>query len=86
MKRNILRWFGHIEKMKNEEFMKKMYMSETEGPRRRGMPAIRWKDKVKEYMYERVDRGGGIEQARRERWMLFCHCHPLRERGIRDFR
>ena len=39
------------------------------------------KDKVKEYMHERVaDRGGGLEQARREcvdkkRWRLFCHGH-----------
>ena len=38
-----------------------MYVSEIEGPRRRGVPVVRWKDRVKEeYMHERVaDRGGG---------------------------
>ena len=45
--------------------MKKVYVSETEGPRRRGRPVVRWKDRVKEYMHERVaDRVEGIEQAR----------------------
>ena len=40
--------------------MKKV--SEINGPWRRGRSAVRWKDRVKEYMHERVaDRGGGIE-------------------------
>ena len=53
-------------------------MSEIKGPSRRGMPVVRWKDRVKKYMYERgADRKGGLEQARREcmdraRWRLFC--------------
>ena len=35
-------------------------------PKRRGRPIVRWKDRVKEYMHERVtDRGGGIDIARR---------------------
>ena len=39
----------------------------SECARRRGRPVVGWKDKVKEYMHERVaDRGGGIELARRE--------------------
>ena len=46
---------------RSEEFVKKS-MSETEG-HRRGRPVVSWKDKVKD---ERdVDRGGGIEQAKR---------------------
>ena len=28
-KRNLLRWFGHVKKEKSEEFMKKVYVSET---------------------------------------------------------
>ncbi len=31
VKRNTLRWFGHIERMGNEEFVKKVYMSSAEG-------------------------------------------------------
>ena len=78
---NTLRWFGHI-----EEFPKKIYVSDTEDPRRRGRPVS-----------ERVtDRREGLEQARkecmnRERWKLFCHGYSLgehhrRERGVRNYR
>ncbi len=38
MKRNTLRWFGHIERMNSEEFVKKVYVNEIEGPSRRGRP------------------------------------------------
>ena len=50
VKRNTLRWFD--EREKNGEFVKKVYASETEGPRRRGRSAVRWKDRVMEYMHE----------------------------------
>ena len=29
-----------------------VYVSETEGPRRKGRPNARWEDRVKEYMHE----------------------------------
>ncbi len=59
--------------MNSEEFVKKVYVSETvgpngetEGPNRRGRPLGRWKDREKGYMSERgATRGGGLEQARR---------------------
>ncbi len=41
VKRSILRWFGHIERMGNEEFVKKVYLSSTEGTNRRGRPLVR---------------------------------------------
>ncbi len=53
MKRNMLRWFGCTERMKNEEFVKKMYVSESVGSNSRGRPLGRWKDRVKEYMCEK---------------------------------
>ncbi len=49
VKRSTLRWFGHIERMGNEEFVKKVYLSSVEGPNRRGRPLARWEDRVKEY-------------------------------------
>ncbi len=49
MLKNTLRWFGYIERMNCEEFVKKMYVSEIKGPSRGGRPLGRWKDKVKEY-------------------------------------
>ncbi len=93
VKRSTLRWFGHIERMGNEEFVKRVYLSSCEGRNRRGRPLGRWEDKVKEYVCEMGVRGNGLEWARREctdreRWRSVCRGHPLvgrfqRERGVR---
>ncbi len=50
VKRNTLRWFGHIERMGSEEFVTKVYVSEGVGPSSRGRPPGRWRDRVKEYV------------------------------------
>ena len=56
-----------MERKKSEEFVKKVYVSEIMGSRWRGRPVVRWEDRIKLYMHERVaDRGKVIEQARRE--------------------
>ncbi len=65
MKRSTLRWFGHIEKMENEEFVK-VYWSSVEGPNRRGRPLGGWETKVKENMSEREVRPNKLEWVRRE--------------------
>ncbi len=88
VKRSTLRWFGHIERMGNEEFVKKVYLSSAEGTNRR-RPLGRWKDSVKEYVSERGVRGNGLEWARgecmdRERWRSICHSHSLRGRFWRE--
>ncbi len=82
VKRNTLRWFGHVERMENEEFLKKVYLSNIEGSSRRGRPHERLEDRVKKYLSERRVRGNGLEQARkecmdRERWRSFCRGHPF---------
>ena len=51
VKINTLRWFDHLEREKSEGFVKNVYVSETEDPKRRGMPVVRWKNKVTEYMH-----------------------------------
>ncbi len=76
-----LRWFGHIERMENEEFVKKVYGNSVEGSSRRGRPLSRWEDRVKEYVSERGVRGNRMEQAGREcvdreRWGSICRSHP----------
>ncbi len=45
--------------MGSEEFVKKVFMSESVGPNSRGRPPGRWRDIVKEYMCERGDTRGG---------------------------
>ncbi len=77
VKRSTLRWFDHIEKMGNEEFVKKVYLGSVEGMNRRRRPFGRWEEKVKEYVSERGVRGNGLEWARREcmnreRWRSVC--------------
>ncbi len=52
VKRSILRQFGHIERMGNGEFVKKVYLSSVEGMNRMGRPLRRWEDRVKEYICE----------------------------------
>ncbi len=49
---NTLKWFGHVERMGSEEFVK-LYESELEGPNRRGRSLGRLKDRVEEYQGER---------------------------------
>ncbi len=93
VKKSTLRWCCHIERMENEEFVKKVYLSNVEGTNRRGRPLVRWEYRVKEYVSERGMRGNGLEWARREcmdreRWRSACRGHPLegrsrRERGLR---
>ncbi len=61
VKRSTLRWFGHIERMGNEELVKKVCLGSVEGTTRRGRPLGRWEDRVKEYVSERGVRGNGLE-------------------------
>ncbi len=90
MKRNSVRWFEYIERMESEEFVMKVYMSESVSPNSRGRPPVRWRDRVKEYMCERgATRGGRLEQARREcldreRRRLFSRDHLLGGRSCRE--
>ena len=93
MKKNTLRWFGYIKRKTSKEFVKKVYLSEVMGPRRRGRPVVRWKNWVKEDMHEKVaNREAGIEISRRQslnraRWKLFCReVHFRRERVVRNYR
>ncbi len=65
VKRSTLRWFGHIERVGNEEFVK-VYLSNVEGKNRRGRPLGRWEDRVKECVSERGVRGIGLEWVRRD--------------------
>ena len=83
VKRNTLRWFGHIERMDESVMTKRLYKSSIEGVGVRGRPPVKWEDRVQEYVRERGVNGmRGLEQARKEckdrnRWRLFCRGHPL---------
>ncbi len=90
MKRSTLRRFGHIERMDNEEFVKKVYQSSVEGTNRKGRPLGRRVDRVTEYVSERGVTGTGLERARREcvdreRWRSFCRGHTFRKLRRRSY-
>ncbi len=81
VKRSTLRWFGHTERMGNEEFVK-VYLSSVEGTNRRGRPLVRWEEGVQKYVNERGVRGNALDWARREcmdreRWRSICRGHPF---------
>ncbi len=62
---------------------RRVYESKIEGGNARGRPAVKWRDRVQEYVRERKERSvRNSEQARREcvdreSWQLFCRGHPL---------
>ena len=57
----VLKWFGHVERVKGERMEERMYGSGLEGRRGRGRPNMRWMAGVKSAL--RV-RGLNLEQAR----------------------
>ncbi len=83
VKRQTLKWFGHMERMEEGKMTRRVYMSEIEGGNVRGRPPVKWRDRVQEYVRERGEGSlRNLEQARREcqdreRWKLFCRGHTL---------
>ena len=45
---NVLRWFGHVERMDNERLLKKVMNAKVDGRSARGRPRFGWMDGVKE--------------------------------------
>merc|ERR1712002_346574 len=48
MDQGILRWFRHVERMRNERLVKRVYDLEVRGVRRRGSPRKSWMNSVNE--------------------------------------
>jgi hypothetical protein len=48
IKKARLRWLGHVERMSEDRFIKKLYMSEPEGRGNVGRPKMRWLHDVEE--------------------------------------
>ena len=52
IKRSMLRWFGHIERMNDERLTKKVYVARIDGCRGRGRPRKVWMDQISEIANE----------------------------------
>ena len=53
MERNVLKWFGHVERIGEERLVKRVYYSTLEGNRGRGRLQRRWRDEMKELLMRR---------------------------------
>ena len=50
---NVLRWFGHMERMDNERLLKKVMNAKVDGRSARGRPRFGWMDGVKRALNDR---------------------------------
>ena len=50
---NVLRWFGHVERMDNERLLKKVMNAKVDGRNARGRPRFGWMDGVKRALNDR---------------------------------
>ena len=53
VKRNTLRWFGHLERMGESEMTRRIYKGGVDAVGVRGRPPVKWEDRLLEYMRER---------------------------------
>ena len=70
---NVLRWFGHVERMENDRLLKRVMNAEVSGRGARGRPRFGWMDGVKRAIR---DRGMNVREARehardRNEWRAF---------------
>ena len=69
---NVLRWFGHVERMDNERLLKKVMNAKVDGISARGRPRYGWMDGVKRVLNDRrKDIREASERARnRNEWRM----------------
>ena len=72
---NVLRWFGHVERMDNERLTKRVTNSKVDGRNVRGRPRFGWMDGVKKAVSERgIDVREAKERARnRNEWRAIVY-------------
>ena len=52
MKKNVLSWFGHVERMSDEIMRKKIYDGKVSGKRDRGRPRLTFENTVSKILEE----------------------------------
>ena len=69
---NVLRRFGHVERMDNERLLKKVMNAKVDGRNARGRPRFGWMDGVKRTLNDRrMDMREASECARnRNEWQM----------------
>ena len=69
---NVLRWFGHVERMDNKRLLKKVMNAKVDGRSARGRNRLGWMDGVKRTLNDRrMDMTEVSEHARnRNEWRM----------------
>ena len=69
---NVLRWFGHVVRMDNEQLLKKVMNAKVDGRSSRGRPRFGWMDVVRRALNDRMmDMREASEHARnRNEWRM----------------
>ena len=72
---NVMRFFGHVERMENERLTKKMMNSKVDGRNVRSRPRFGWMDGVKKALNDRrLDVREAKERARnRNEWHVIVN-------------
>ena len=67
---NVLRWFGHVERMDNDQLLKKVMNAKVDGRSTRERPRFGWMDGVKRALNDkRMDvREAGAHARNRNEW------------------
>ena len=66
---NVLRWFGHVERMDNEQLPKKVMNAKVDGRNARGRPRFGWMDEVKRALNDRrMDVEASESNSNRNEW------------------
>ena len=55
VKRNQLRWAGHVARMREERIPRRTMLGTVDGRRPRGRPRLRWMDCIREEVWKRCD-------------------------------
>ncbi len=81
VKRSTLRWYGHVMRMNECAFTKRVFESTIEGRGVVGRPPVKWINRVEEYWRKRVG-WLGLEYANREclnkeTLGQLCRGHPM---------
>ena len=67
--KNVLRWFGHVERMDDEKLLKRVVNARVDGRGARGRPRLGWMDGVKKALKNRMDvREAKVRARNRIEW------------------
>jgi hypothetical protein len=72
IRQSMLRWFGHVERMKDERLTKAIYSGNVEGKRGRGRPKKVWLEQIADHLKERDVKSMNVRRACINRVMDVC--------------